>query len=1300
MTARIKTIAFPFFGAVAVWLVCVPTQAQEARVLLYVPFDGVLDATVAAGDPTGAFQRAGEGDPQAPEFGEGIRGQALEIGRHNYSVAYVPEGNIRPERGTITFWARRLGEPPETGYTFHYLGWNQPDGTWVWLYNWIWNPLMALHGRGGSGDVGVRYSEADDDGEWHMIGLTWDGRRARGYLDGDLAGPGADVEDFPIVGFSDFWVGRGGAGVSRLFDELRIYDQALSPAEMKREYRRIAGPEAPPYLTVPRRAAAITIDGKIEPAEWDAAAQTTGFINGAEQLVGPTPTRAWLAYDDQALYIALSSELPEGVAEQVATTIGITGILKQQETNADAAVDADDAMEVLLRPRGADGNWYRLVVNGLNTHYDYLITPEGNIQLGWNPRWESASTVDTGGWHVEMRLPFAEFAEGAPAPGDEWEINLGRFWRLLQQGKESWAVGGPRDTTPVRFGAAQEPFARLQSVGRLTDAQADVRAEVVNPSAQAASLQVAVTTDSGEVAHEEVVEVPGGERRAVRLAQRLQNPSTSLLSFEVRARETGRLVFRTQAPLMMRQLLQIATAVYPTAGLYRATFDVGRLRDIPLAHLAGRVQVLDANSNAVAEAALAPLPSYRADLHVDVSALPPAAYTVRCTVEKTGEMVAEKLVSYDKQPLPEWYGNTIGVTDKAPKPFTPVTREGSTLGVWGREYRFGDRLLPTQITTQGWQMLAGPVELLVTDAQGRAHSSAQVAAGERWGKHTDMRLDFQRQAQVGPVTARTESWLECDGLLWTKLSLRPANVEISAMTLRIPLKKEWSEYINAFDYSTQTTGRLSRVSPDGRAVGSPCWLGNGTGGLQWVAETTLHWRLAEGTAAAEVIVGEEHNVLQLTFINVPTSLVDGFEVEWGLIATPVRPPTPGYRTWLTRLLRPGTYYPGYQWYVPTDRFADPRWLEYSHFIGSGERPDGKGQYVVSSGPYVVTQSCWPGVPEFEYWGDEWSPSRLGRRGDECSVGCPSWGDFLVWCYRKAYDRGRFVGLYYDCAMYLPDDNHYHGQGLLRDGAWHPATPVLGAREVAKRLYCMLRELEPEQTMILYHHSGQVNMAVLSWCDVYVDGENFTSRLTKTECDYHRLFPPDAFLAQSRGHNFGPANWFLDEFSRAKAIASDEEWAAVGSQPVDHLFGLVLLHDSGYWMAYGRGYEHTVEVLRRCAFDERYEMIPYWEQRVVDLPEGVFATFYRDPGAKRVILVLLNNNEENMNLRLALDWKALGFEDPGRVKVDDTWAARATPPQDPAKEADVPLCAALASIEDGRLVTPVGHANMRLLVLEE
>ena len=62
--------------------------------------------------------------------------------------------------------------------------------------------------------------------------------------------------------------------------------------------------------------------------------------------------------------------------------------------------------------------------------------------------------------------------------------------------------------------------------------------------------------------------------------------------------------------------------------------------------------------------------------------------------------------------------------------------------------------------------------------------------------------------------------------------------------------------------------------------------------------------------------------------------------------------------------------------------------------------------------------------------------------------------------------------------------------------------------------------------------------------------------------------------------------------------------------------------------------------------------------------------------------LLNNNDRNLNLQLALDWKALGFDDWRKVKIDDAVFHEG------------------ATVEDGKLLTPIGFVNMRMLVLEE
>ena len=152
-------------------------------------------------------------------------------------------------------------------------------------------------------------------------------------------------------------------------------------------------------------------------------------------------------------------------------------------------------------------------------------------------------------------------------------------------------------------------------------------------------------------------------------------------------------------------------------------------------------------------------------------------------------MLAADELPYEKLPPPPWYNNKIGVTDKAPAPFTPVQREGSDLSVWGRRYAFADRLLPTAIVTEDQDILAGPVELIITDDTGRTHSSAAATAAGQWSKHTQMRLEFERTANLGGAQVLASSWMECDGLLWTRLRVAPGDSSIRKMVLRIPVKK-------------------------------------------------------------------------------------------------------------------------------------------------------------------------------------------------------------------------------------------------------------------------------------------------------------------------------------------------------------------------------------------------------------------------------------------------------------------------------------------------------------------------------
>ena len=94
-----------------------------------------------------------------------------------------------------------------------WLGADPSDGTL--FTNLCWNPLKTEY--------------AVTDGQWHRVGIVWDGARRHLYVDGaEVAG---DTEDKPILSSEgDLYIGANksldpGSFWSGLIDDVYIYDR-------------------------------------------------------------------------------------------------------------------------------------------------------------------------------------------------------------------------------------------------------------------------------------------------------------------------------------------------------------------------------------------------------------------------------------------------------------------------------------------------------------------------------------------------------------------------------------------------------------------------------------------------------------------------------------------------------------------------------------------------------------------------------------------------------------------------------------------------------------------------------------------------------------------------------------------------------------------------------------------------------------------------------------------------------------------------------------------------------------------
>jgi len=250
--------------------------------------------------------------------------------------------------------------------------------------------------------------------------------------------------------------------------------------------------------------------------------------------------------------------------------------------------------------------------------------------------------------------------------------------------------------------------------------------------------------------------------------------------------------------------------------------------------------------------------------------------------------------------------------------------------------------------------------------------------------------------------------------------------------------------------------------------------------------------------------------------------------------------------------------------------------------------------------------------------------------------------------------------------------------VKRDGTRVAQKGILGARDICRRMYNIMVRWYPF-AHIGMHNSGMLNTAWMSFGTLIVDGENFESILTAQRPTYKGLLTPASMRAEYMGYNFaGQPNLLVGQ---AKMGWEAAKLMGGADNVFDHLHGLQLLHDiepSG-WI-FGRGNSQILEeagkrtwsaVAKLNLFTPFYRFVPYWEQKVVQEPfKDFYSSFYifqtdeigalpmkgfsmfkdmtpeQQKAYRKAICIFYNHSDYQGEMRLKLDWKALGFSAEG------------------------------------------------------
>ena len=671
-----------------------------------------------------------------------------------------------------------------------------------------------------------------------------------------------------------------------------------------------------------------TIDGKIEPGEWDGAVRTTGFqtIFNPGGFLEPRIGTSYFGFTQDRLYIAVVSEYPPD----------------GKDHSSGAARDKDyvfdECVEIWLDPnrdhrqsQQGDLRFYQMNANARGGIYDVSFDPKKGPNTGWNGHWEYKTTVDHQKhvWTVEMSLPFADLGW---KPGETLGRSLGVMIARDYKGpwqQSTWfpVLGAFIDwyRFPVIHLVPDAPSVQITSLGdRVHHGELQLRATVANPGpARKVKVNLAITTsDMPELKDVKELDLPAGGSSPYAfdaVGGRLHEEAQHTLVLDV-ASPDGRqtnlhyVLKWTKAPEQKWQYrlgpdpeAAVRLAYYPSYRFVRVSVDTRELgKQVEAASKKAAVVLTGPGGKELLREAMT-LEKTPAVKEFPVGDLADGVYKLAVAVDGWKDPFVRE---FQRIHFP-WEGNTLGITDRVLPPFTPIQIRGQQLSVVQRDYQLDGLGLWDQAASQGRNLLAAPMTLVV-DGQ-----SSLVGQGKFVETRPD-RAVYEGSARHAAVRVKTRSTTEVDGCTKFVLTLEPgeAGRELKSLWLDIPLvDKEMPLWhvsttglrINPAGDTPPGEGEIwnSRQFPDGNWFGNfKCylWLGAEERGLCWFADNDRGWALRvdernpDKSAPCQQLFRKAGVLtLRVNLVQEPLTLTEPRTITFGLMASPGKPMKPNWR---------------------------------------------------------------------------------------------------------------------------------------------------------------------------------------------------------------------------------------------------------------------------------------------------------------------------------------------------------------------------------------------------------------------
>jgi hypothetical protein len=648
------------------------------------------------------------------------------------------------------------------------------------------------------------------------------------------------------------------------------------------------------------------IDGKISKGEWDSCTKICNlkpYLNNSTKQY-KEKSEVYITYDNNAIYFAFRCEQAS------------KPIRKTKGKGHDLAVGSDDSVTVVIKPESSSWDYYLFCANFAGLKFD-----ERRWNNKWNGEWKFASSCENGYWLAEFMIPWKTVEMEMPKGQKTIGMNVGR--NIVRPEEHGWQgtllLWNPTSLLAHNQGrlilGADLPVSQFSVVANKDAIHCELK--VLNKSLQKWNLQGNLKVrrkDSQQIVDEFTFPLDIASGMTEQVSRKISDLFSGLydvyITLDAINSQGGKVVVLKQSSVVSITMpLNVELRKYFFHNKIQPIVYLKNKADFQKAVISfslqkGKKVLRTVTVKASNFPAKSKDPRWKSSFgkqistYMDVSGIEPGYYEVKVVVKTKGQKARTGWICFEKPKKPEWLDSNIGIDNKVPAPWSPVKIKEKTVKIWGRDYKFGDSLMPVQIVNQGIDMLASPIVInTVINGQKIKWNVQQFDII----KNDDAKAVFRMVGKNSKAVLECVADIEYDGLMKFDLKLEGAQkVSLDRLSIDIPFNKEVATLLlGTWDNKKRGanqpwpnwSGANNGLIPANKVSGPfipNMWIGNDNLGLSWYCESQKNWVIKDQSKAIEIIPGIDKVVWRFNVVNSPISLKKTWKLTFGLQATPVK----------------------------------------------------------------------------------------------------------------------------------------------------------------------------------------------------------------------------------------------------------------------------------------------------------------------------------------------------------------------------------------------------------------------------